>query len=239
MLEDAVARALLFAGSSTETAQPLAAGRQRSTRVLVADATASLRTAIRLALDTDGYTICAEVGDTPAALQAALLLGPDICLLGIDLPGDAVAAAATITATRPETAVVILADVASDVDLFAFLEAGASGFLLRDFDRARLPVILRRIREGEAVLPRSLAAPLIRNWRERPRPLPFAEKLTPRESEVLELLRQGLTTAAMSQSLFVAPVTVRTHVASILKKLHVPDRQAAVRLLTGSRRSLP
>jgi DNA-binding NarL/FixJ family response regulator len=124
-----------------------------------------------------------------------------------------------------------------DADLFDALRAGACGYLLKDVDRAELPDALRGALAGEAPLPANLVARLIEEFRERGRRKRLLLKQNPgvqlrnREWEVLELLRDGLSTAEIAQRLFIAEVTVRTHVSSILKKLRVPDRQAAVQLL--------
>ncbi len=113
----------------------------------------------------------------------------------------------------------------------------SSGYLLKDIDPARLPLALRGVLEGEAALPRRLVALLIEEFRERKRkrrvPLVgrHAVELTDREWEVLQLMKQGLTTGEIAGRLFVSPVTVRTHVSAILRKLHVPSREAALELL--------
>ena len=149
----------------------------------------------------------------------------------------------TFEATReiarqlPETAIVMLTVSRADADLFDALCAGASGYLLKDMDPARLPAALRGVLEGEAALPRHLVALVIEEFRERRRHrrLSIARQrgidLTEREWEVLEMLREGLSTSEIAERMFIAPVTVRTHVSAVLKKLHVPDREAAVKLL--------
>jgi two-component system, NarL family, nitrate/nitrite response regulator NarL len=198
-------------------------------RVVVANGSAVLRTTFARALD-DAFEVWADVQDARGAVEVATRLGPDVCLVDLDLPGDALEAVADIAAGAPDTAVVVLADSPSEDALFASLRAGASGYLLKDIDAARLPAVLSRAARGETVLPRGLVAALVRELRARERRPAFAERLTAREAEVLGLLREGLTTAEIADRLFVAPVTVRTHVASILKKLGVPDRRAAVGL---------
>jgi DNA-binding NarL/FixJ family response regulator len=206
-------------------------------RVLIADDHPPTRAGVGAALDGHGFTICAEVADGPSAVEAALRERPDICLLDIHMPGGGIAAADAITSALPHTAVVMLTVSRNDDDLFDALRAGAAGYLLKDTDPARLPHALRGVLAGEAALPRALAARVIEEFRgrERRRRLPLlAERgtqLTSREWDVLELLRQGHSTAEIAKRLFISKVTVRTHVAAILKKLRVPDRQAALRLL--------
>lgn len=199
--------------------------------MLVADRSDVARADLRRALEADASacSVCAEAADAVAAIERARQERPDVCLLEVALPGDGIAAAAAIVASVPETSVVMLGNSPSDADLFAALEAGASGYLTRDIDPDRLAIALRRVRAGEAAVSRTLVTRLIEEFRRRRSPV--LRCLTNRELEVLELLCEGLRTAEIAERLFVARVTVRTHIASILRKLGVPDRQAAIRLL--------
>lgn len=206
-------------------------------RVLVADDHPPTRAGVRLALEGHGFSVCAEAADAAAAVDAAMRECPDVCLLDVRMPGSGIAAAAEIASRLPETAVVMLTVSRDDADLFDALRAGAVGYLLKDIDPARLPVALRGVLEGEATLPRGLVTRLVEEFEARSRrrrlvirPAPD-ERLTAREWDVLELLRGGHTTAEIAQRLAIAPVTVRRHVSEILRKLRVPDREAALRLL--------
>ena len=192
---------------------------------------------MRSALEGSGFSVVAEVGTADAAVETALRERPDVCLLDINMPGNGIAAAAGIAAELPDTAIVMLTVSRDDSDLFDALRAGAVGYLLKDTDPSRLPHALRGVLEGEAALPRTLVARVIEEFqaRSRRRRLAFAKKrgveLTEREWEVLELLHQKLSTADIAQRLGVSRVTVRSHIAAILRKLRVPDRQAAMKLL--------
>ncbi|MDX6424195.1 MAG: two-component system, NarL family, nitrate/nitrite response regulator NarL [Gaiellaceae bacterium] len=205
--------------------------------VLVADDHPPTRAGVRLALENGGFAVCAEVGDAVAAVDAAVRFRPDICLLDIHMPGSGIAAADEIGTRVPEAAVVMLTVSQEDDDLFDALEAGAIGYLLKDTSPLRLPEALRAVLRGEAALPPHLVTKVVSEFRQRRRrrrvSLPGRKPvdLTDREREVLAMMRDGLTTAEMAERLFVAPVTVRTHVAAILRKLRVPDRRAAVELL--------
>lgn len=205
--------------------------------VLVADDHPPTRAGVRLALETGGFSVCAEVGDAVAAVDAAVRFRPGICLLDIHMPGSGIAAADEIGTRVPEAAVVMLTVSQEDEDLFDALEAGAIGYLLKDTSPLRLPEALRAVLRGEAALPPHLVTKVVSEFRQRRRrrrvSLPGRKPvdLTDREREVLAMMRDGLTTAEMAERLFVAPVTVRTHVAAILRKLRVPDRRAAVELL--------
>lgn len=205
--------------------------------VLVADDHPPTRAGVRLALENGGFSVCAEVGDAASAVEVAVRLRPTVCLLDIHMPGNGIAAADEIGRRVPEAAVVMLTVSQGDEDLFDALEAGAIGYLLKDTSPLRLPDALRAVLRGEAALPPHLVTKVVSEFRQRRRrrrvPLPGRKPvdLTDREREVLAMMRDGLTTAEMAERLFVAPVTVRTHIAAILRKLRVPDRRAAVELL--------
>jgi DNA-binding NarL/FixJ family response regulator len=204
--------------------------------VVVADDHPFARAGVRDTLEGEGFEIVAEAASGDEAVIAATLHQPDLCLLDVHMPGSGIAAASTIVGTCPETTVVMLTVSHDDEDLFQSLRAGAAGYLLKDADPERLPHALRGVLNGEAALPRMLVSRLVTEFQARNRrrlPLlrrPEGGALTAKEWDVLELLHEGLPTAQVAERLGVAPVTVRSHVASILKKLHVPDREAALRL---------
>ncbi|MGI8707832.1 MAG: response regulator [Actinomycetota bacterium] len=205
--------------------------------VLIADDHPATRAGIRATLEADGFRVCGEVANAKAAVEVALRERPDLCLLDVHMPGNGIAAAARISSALEDTAIVMLTVSRSDQDLFDSLRAGASGYLLKDTQPERLPLALRGVLAGEAAIPRTLAALLIEEFRERGRrrKLPLLGRrgveVTSREWEVLDLMRQGASTEQMAARLFVSPVTIRTHISSILKKLHVSDREAAINLL--------
>jgi DNA-binding NarL/FixJ family response regulator len=210
-------------------------------RVLIADDHPPTRAGVRAALEEEEFVVCAEVADGHAAVEVALRERPDICLLDIHMPGSGIEAAAEITSKLPRAAVVMLTFSGQESDLFDALRAGASGYLLKDIDPARLPHALRSVLAGEAALPRTMVARVVQEFqgRDRHRRLPFLKekgaKLTSREWEVLELLGDELSTAEIAERMFVSKVTVRGHAASILKKLRVPSREALVRILREER----
>jgi DNA-binding NarL/FixJ family response regulator len=210
---------------------------EESFRVLIADDHPPTRAGVRAALESGGFTVCAEAADAKQAIEAADRERPDVCVLDIHMPGDGIYAAETISRRLPEAAVVMLTVSRTDADLFNALRAGASGYLLKDIDPIRLPLALRGVLEGEAALPRRLVALLIEEFRERKRRrrIPLVGRrgveLTDREWEVLELMKQGQTTDEIATRLFISPVTVRTHVSAVLRKLHVTTREAALELL--------
>jgi DNA-binding NarL/FixJ family response regulator len=205
-------------------------------RVLVGDDHPPTREGVRIALARDGIIVCAEAADAASALAAAIREHPDICLLETRLPGGGIAATELIAREVPETTVVMFTASRTDADLFDSLRAGADGYLLKDIDPSRLGVTLRAALRGEAAIPRRLVGRLIEEFRGRNGRRVRLEsganvELTGRELEVLELLRQGLTTAGIAARLFIAEATVRSHIAAIVHKLGVEDRGGALRLL--------
>ncbi len=206
-------------------------------RVVIADDHAPTRAGVKHALEAGGCLVLAALPDATKAVAAALEHKPDVCLLDIHMPGGGIRAAGEITKALPDTAIVMLTASRDDEDLFDALRAGASGYLLKDMDPDRLAAALRGVLAGEAALPRSLAMKVIQQLQSpnRRRFIPSkgtgVARLTGRETEVLEMMAEGLTTEQIAEKLFVGKVTVRTHVSNVLKKLRVPDRESAVRLV--------
>ena len=202
-------------------------------RVLVADDHAPTREDVRAAVEADPrFTVVAVASDAADAIQAALRERPDVALLDMRMPGSGAAAAWEITARLPATRAVMLTVSRSDEDLFAALRAGASGYLLKDMPFDTLGDQL----EGQVAMPPELVARLVEEFRDsapRRRALVgqgAGAQLTSREWQVLDFLRQGLATNEIARRLFVSPATVRSHVAAVLRKLRVPDRDAAIAL---------
>lgn len=213
----------------------------REIRVVIADDHPPTRAGIARALDGKGFVICAEAADASTAVAEALRHSPDVCLLDIHMPGSGVEAAGEISSKLPETSVIMLTVSRNDEDLFDALRAGASGYLLKDMNPDRLPDAIQGVLNGEAAMPRSLVAHLIEEFRERGRRRRLfmlhrqSVDLTSREWEVLELMRQGLSTADIATRLFITKATVRTHIAAILRKLHASDRAEALSFLSSDR----
>jgi DNA-binding NarL/FixJ family response regulator len=213
-------------------------GRDAPLRALVAGDDAPIRAGVRLALHGHGFVVCALESTRAEAVEAALRERPDVCLLDVRLAGGGIAAATEIAARLPQAAVVMLAGSPDSADVFEALSAGARGYLLEDIDPARLPEALRAIVAGEVALPRSLVGLLVEELR-RSRGMPARparrtpEQLTSREWEVLQCMREGLSTSEIGRRLFISDVTVRRHAGRILRKLRVSSREEAVRLAGG------
>lgn len=205
-------------------------------RVLLADDHAPTRDSVRRALEDGGCKVIAEAATAAEAVELATRHRPDVVLLDIHMPGSGIRAAQQVSRAAPETAIVMLTQSDEDEDLFASLQAGASGYLLKTADPSRLPATLEGVLAGEAAMPRSLVSRILDEFR-APTKRRFsrgsaaAAKLSAREWEVMELLSNGLSTEEVAGRLFVSPTTVRVHVSTVLRKLRVKDRQSAFRLL--------
>jgi DNA-binding NarL/FixJ family response regulator len=212
-------------------------------RVLITGKRAETRAGVRHALEEEGFVVCAEEETGPDAVAAALRDPPDVCLVDVDVRGG-IDAAAAIRSRLPDTHVVMLGQSERDDHVFEALQAGASGYLLKGMDPARLGPTLAGVMRGEAALPRELTARLIREFRARGRRENSGlvrrgkNELTQREWDVLDCLCEGLSSRAAAERLFITQTTVRRHVGSILAKLGVPNRQAAVDLVAERSRNL-
>jgi DNA-binding NarL/FixJ family response regulator len=190
-----------------------------------------------MALEQGGLDVCAEVANAADAVEVALRERPDVCLLDVHMPGGGTAAASMITCHLPGTVVLMLTVSREGEDLFEALRQGARGYLLKEMDPSKLPVAVRAALQGEVALPRSLAGPLVEEFRHggrsrRPGRQPSDRpELTRREWDVMELLCEDASTAEIARRLFLSRVTVRRHVSNILTKLDVSSREEAVRLV--------
>ena len=205
-------------------------------RVLIGDDHPAMRVGLRGLLEADGIEVCAEAGDAGEVVDRAVREHPDLCVIDVRMPGGGIAAAAEVVRRLPDTRVVMLSVSMDEGDIFDALKAGASGYLLKDINPARLSASLRGVMRGEAALSRALTARLIEAYRlggarRRPPRLPESRCLTGREGEVLELLVEGRDTRSIAEQMGVAPVTARRHISEIVRKLGVADRDEAVALV--------
>jgi DNA-binding NarL/FixJ family response regulator len=210
----------------------------RAARVLVADDHAPTLEEIVGLLERDGLEVCAAVADAAAAVREAAAERPDACVLDVRMPGGGVAAAWEIAACLPEARVLMLTVSRDDLDLFSALASGACGYVLKDEALAALPSLVAAALRGESPLSPSVAARLVEELRDRsPRRRRVLNgggdlrRLTSREWEIVDFLREGLSTRAIARRLVVAPATVRSHVRSIVAKVGAPDRRGVVEWL--------
>ncbi|MET9294176.1 response regulator transcription factor [Streptomyces sp. NPDC003077] len=204
-------------------------------RVLIVDDQALLRGSFRVLIDsTSGMETVGEAGDGARAVELARELKPDVVLMDLRMPVmDGIAATREICSDEAMVGVRVLALTMFDMDEYIYpaLQAGASGFMLKDASPSDLVAGIRVIATGEGVLAPTVTRRLIENFSrgsESARPAPRLVGLTRREQEVLVLIANGLSNTEIAQHLMVSLPTVKTHVSSLLSKLSARDRAQLV-----------
>ena len=202
-------------------------------RLLVVDDHPVVRDGIvgMVASDPD-VEVVGEASDGAEAVRLARVLLPDVVLMDLRMRGmDGVAAIRELTRLGLPSRVVVLTTFDADSDVLPAIEAGATGYLLKDAPREDLLRAIRAAAVGDAVLAPSVASRLVGRVR-----TPEANLLSPRELEVLALVADGATNRVAGERLHLSEATVKTHLLSIYAKLGVGDRAAAV--AEGFRRGL-
>jgi DNA-binding NarL/FixJ family response regulator len=197
-------------------------------RVLLVDDHPVVREGIRGMLSAEAdLDVVGDAGSGPEAVVRVAELAPDVVLMDLRMPGgDGADATEHIRAGHPGVHVLVLTTYDTDTDILRAVEAGATGYLLKDTPRAELADAVRSAARGETVLSGRLAGKLLTGVRQRGEPRGPA--LSPREVEVLRLAADGLTNAAIGRGLHISATTVKTHLMRVYEKLGVGDRTAAV-----------
>jgi DNA-binding NarL/FixJ family response regulator len=220
--------------------------------IVLADDQELVRAGFRVILDSEpGFRVVGEAADGAGAVEAVQELRPDVVCLDVQMPGvDGLEAARRIAALPDPPAVLILTTFDSDDALFQALEAGASGFLLKNASPERLIDAVRTVAAGDALLAPDVTRRVISRATASAAAQPSATTtattattdttattgddalaaagLTERETEVLRLLARGLSNAEIAAELYVGDATVKTHVSNVLQKLALRDRIQAV-----------
>jgi len=213
-----------------------ASSRSAPIRVLLVDDEKLVRSGFRLLLDIEGdITVVGEATTGAEAVQQARATRPDVVLMDIRMPKmDGIQATRAITAANELRNVRILILTTYDTDAYVFegLQAGASGFLLKDAGPTELLHGIRVVAAGEALLAPGITRRLIAQFTARRTADRTAEQrlsvLTKREREVLALVGQGLSNDEIGATLFLSPATARTHVSHAMVKLGARDRAQLV-----------
>jgi DNA-binding NarL/FixJ family response regulator len=215
-------------------------------RVLLADDQPLIRTGFRMILDAEpDIEVVGEAGDGADAVRQCGRLSPDVVVMDIRMPVQDGISATTQIAADGQARVLVLTTFHLDEYVVAALRAGASGFLLKDVDAAKLAEAIRVVRAGNAIVDPAVTRRLIDRFAHR-LPSPGAatadgaagesrlDCLTERETEVLALVARGLSNAEVAAELVVTETTVKTHVHHLLTKLGVRDRVQLVILAYDS-----
>lgn len=194
-------------------------------RILVADDHSVVRQGLRMFLGLDPeFEIVGETADGAEALAKARETRPDVVLMDLLMPVmNGIEATASIRRELPDTEVIALTSVLEDASVIGAVRAGAIGYLLKDAKADELCLAIRAAAAGQVRLSPKAAERLMREVRAPDNP----EVLTPRETEVLRLIAQGLANKEIARALKIGEKTVKTHVSNILAKLGVPSRTQA------------
>jgi DNA-binding NarL/FixJ family response regulator len=170
------------------------------------------------------FEVLAEAADGAEAIAAAERLTPDVVLMDLRMPGvDGVTAIAELARRGVPSRVLVLTTYDTDSDVLPAIEAGATGYLLKDAPRDELYRAVEAAARGQAVLSPAVATRLMGQMRQ-----PASEPLSQRELEVLGLIARGSTNREAAERLFISEATVKTHLLHVYAKLGVKDRAAAV-----------
>ena len=197
-------------------------------RVLVVDDQELVRTGFSLILERAGMSVVGEAGDGLAAVELALDTTPDVVLMDIRMPRlDGIEATKRLLAQLPDARVLVLTTFDLDEYVYAAVQAGASGFLLKDVSPDDLVHAVHVVARGEAMLAPTLTRRLLERFASQPLPgvlAPEVSSLTERELAVLGLVARGLSNADIASNLFLSEATVKTYVSRLLAKLGLRDR---------------
>jgi RNA polymerase sigma factor (sigma-70 family) len=203
-------------------------------KVLLADDHAVVRQGTRELLDREeGIDVVAEASDGKQAVQLTIKEHPDVVVMDFAMPKlNGIEATRQIKAVAPGIAILVLTAYDSDQYIFAFLEAGAAGYLLKDVQVDELVQAIRAVHAGESMLHPAIARKVINRFgqpEQEARTVNLAlDQLTEREIEVLKLAAKGMSNREIAQKLVISVRTVQTHLTNIFNKMGVGSRTEAV-----------
>jgi DNA-binding NarL/FixJ family response regulator len=201
-------------------------------RILIADDHPHFRDGLRALLVSDSdLEVVGEAGDGEEAISLAADLQPDVILMDLGMPGvGGIEATRRILRTSPHIAILVISMFEDEDSVFAALQAGARGYLLKGALKAEILRSIRAVVSGEAIFGPAIARRLMKYFAApRPSAPPDAfPELTEREHEILELIARHETNPEIAKRLYLSPKTVRNHVSNIFTKLQVADRAQAI-----------
>ncbi|GHB74308.1 DNA-binding response regulator [Streptomyces cirratus] len=201
-------------------------------RLLLADDHPVVRAGLRAVLEAEpDFSVAAEAATAERAVELAASAGVDVVLMDLQFGSGMHGSAATALITARPTAprVLVLTTYDTDADILAAVEAGASGYLLKDAPPEELAAAVRTAAAGQSALAPAVALRLMDRMRTP------AQALTKRELEVLQLVADGLSNQQISKKLFLSQATVKSHLVHVYAKLGVDSRTAAVAAAAGRR----
>jgi DNA-binding NarL/FixJ family response regulator len=198
--------------------------------VLICDDHAHFREGLRALLETSTEVeVVGEASDGAMAVEASMTLQPDLVLMDLTMPGmGGVEATRQLLAASPHIGVLVLSMVSDDDSVFAAMQAGARGYLLKGARKAEILRAVRAVASGEAIFDAAIASRLINYFAAPPATAPPFPQLTTREVEILRLLTQHLTNPEIADQLGLTTKTIRNHVSNIFSKLQVASRAEAI-----------
>lgn len=197
-------------------------------KVLIVDDHAIVRKGIIALLETEkDIQVVGEASDGSQAITMADQLKPDMIIMDLVMPGvNGIDAIRQITTQDQTAKILVLTSFATDDKVFPALKAGALGYLLKDSNPQELLDAIRQVSKGESWLHPSVAKKVLKELTHTSAPSNL-EELTERETEVLKLVAQGMSNREIADQLVISEATVRTHVSSLLAKLHLASRTQA------------
>ncbi|PKW27164.1 response regulator [Phycicoccus duodecadis] len=207
----------------------------RGIRVVIADDHQMYRQGMAIVVELDGVArVVGQASTGDEAVETCLRLHPDVVLMDVRMPGvGGIDACRRLHSLEPDIRILMLTMSDDEGDLFEAIKAGASGYLLKDLPGEEVSEAIRRVHDGQAIIPPGMAATLLQEFsrlaQEEPAGADDSAHLTEREVEVLRLVARGLANREIADELGIAENTVKNHVRNILEKLHIHSRvEAAV-----------
>ena len=199
--------------------------------ILIVDDHTLFRTGIRKMLEAESdMRVVGEAATGREALEQSRQLMPDVILMDVKMPDmDGIEATRRLCREMPHVGVIFCTMFEDDEFVFAGLQAGGRGYILKDADPETMLRAIRAVAHGESLLGSTIAQKVMRQFSAVPdRQMAVVDDLTPRELEVLTLIAEGLPNKEIAQELTISEKTVKNHINNIFSKLHVYDRSQAM-----------